>query len=165
MRRAIILGLFLVALRADAQWKSQTQDRMPVGESLVRSDQSGLLFGWFDPSRFSMGHTYSLSYTTMGGQGYSLGEYTNSMRYQISDPLSVRVDLSLSHSPYDTFGGKLGKELSGFRVSRAELNYRPSENTFLQIQFRQLPPSQYLMGFGSMYGNSFWRDDMLDRNP
>jgi len=165
MRRAMIfIGSLLLVLQAgDAQWKTQPQDKVPVGESLMRTDGDGLLFGWFDPSRFSMGHTYSLSYTTMGGKGYSLGEYTNSMRYQISDPLSIRLDLSLSHSPFDSYGGKLGQELSGFRISRAELNYQPSKNTFLQIQFRQLPPSQYLMGFGSsFYNNSLWRDEVLE---
>jgi len=163
MRSASLLFiLFIAAAVSVAQWKSQPREKVPVTESLVRTDNAGLLFGWFDPSRFSMGHSYSLSYTSGGGQGYSLGEYTNSMRYQLSDPLSLRIDMSLSHSPYDSYGGKLGRELSGFRISRAELNYRPSENTYLQIQFRQLPASRYLMGFYSPYRSSLWRDEVLE---
>lgn len=163
MRLLIFVVLFLlVSTSAEAQWKSRTPDKVPVGESLVRSGDGGLLFGWFDPARFSMGHSYSMSYTTSRGMGYSLGEYTNSMRYQISDPLSIRLDLSLSHSPFDSYGGKLGQELSGFRISRAELNYRPSDNTFLQIQFRQVPSSRYLMGFDSPYRNGLWRDEVLE---
>lgn len=154
--------LFAVSVSSQAQWKTQTRDEVPVGESLVRTDGGGLLFGWFDPSRFTMGHSYSLSYTTARDMGYSLGEYTNSMQYQISDPLSIRLDLSLSHSPFDSYGGKLGQELSGFRVKRAELNYRPSENTFLQIQFRQVPASRYMMGFDSPYQSGLWRDEVLE---
>ncbi len=162
--RSVVLFILLIGfgVSADGQWKSRTPDNIPVGESLVRTTDGGLLFGWFDPSRFTMGHSYSMSYTTFGGNGYSLGEYTNMMQYQISDPLSVRLDVSLSHSPFDSFGGKLGKELSGFRVSRAELNYRPSENTFLQIQFRQLPASRYLVGFDAPYMGTFWRDGLLE---
>ncbi len=153
----------LLGLSATAQWKSKPDEKVPVSESLVRSDRGGLLFGWFDPANFTMGHSYSMSYTTSGGMGYSLGEYTNTMLYQISDPLSVRLDLSLSHSPFDSYGGRLGRELSGFRVSNAELNYRPSENTSLRLQFRQLPANPYLMGFGSpYYMRGFGRDEILD---
>ena len=162
MRTLSLFLLLFIAVSAQSQWKTQGQDKVPVGESLVRTTSGGLFYGWFDPSKFSMGHSYSFSYATAGGMGYSLGEYTNSMQYQLSEPLSVRLDLSLSHSPFDSYGGKLGKELSGFRISRAELNYRPSENTFMQIQFRQIPPSRYLMGFDSPYQSSFWRDEVLE---
>jgi hypothetical protein len=158
----IFLSVLVFVGSAEAQWKSNPQDRVPVSESLVRTDGSGLLFGWFDPSQFSMRHSYSLSYSSIGGRGLSMGEYTNSMMYTISDPLSVRFDVSLMHSPFDSYGGKFGKDYSGFRISRAELNYRPSENTYLQIQFRQARPGQYLTGFGSPYMNEFGRGDITD---
>lgn len=134
----------LVAFSAQAQFKAKTESTPSVSESMVRSDGGGLLFGWFDPSRLSMHHSYSLSYMTSGGQGLSLGMYTNSLFYRFSDPLSLQVDVSLIHSPFNSAGDKFGKDISGIYLNRAELNYRPSENTLFTIQFRQLPALYWL---------------------
>lgn len=139
---------------ASAQFKAKTSEQPNVSESLIRSDDNGLLFGWFDPGKLKMSQSFSMSYQTFGQNGIALGVYTNSLSYQVSDPLSVQMDVSLMHSPYNTFGDKLGKSLSGIYLSRAELNYKPSENTLFQIQFRQLPASLYYGGYG--YGGMFW---------
>ncbi|HEY6950987.1 MAG TPA: hypothetical protein VI758_01200 [Bacteroidota bacterium] len=155
--RALVYSLILVALLfgvAAAQFKAKTSEQPNVSESIVRSDDSGLLFGWFDPGKLKMSQSYSLSYQTFGQNGMALGVYTNSLSYQISKPLSVQMDVSLMHSPYNTFGDKFGKSLTGVYLSRAELNYKPSDNTLFQIQFRQLPASLYYGGYG--FGSTFW---------
>jgi hypothetical protein len=128
------------------QFRSQPEARSSAGESLVRSDD-GLLFGWIDPSRLTMHNSYSLSYTTSGGRGYSLGELTSNIAYQISNPLSVQFDVSLVHSPFNNLGGSFAKDISGIYLSRAELNYRPSKNMLLQIQYRQLPAMYWLNNY------------------
>lgn len=157
-----VAAILLIAGTAVGQLKSKPEERPSVSESIIRSDNSGLMFGWFDPSRLTMHHSYSLSYSSFGGQALSLGVYTNSLFYQLSDPLSVQFDLSLIHSPYNTFGPEFGKNLSGLYLSRAQLNYRPMENMWLQVQFRQVPPLYWLgnSGFGSpMYFNSIDRQE------
>jgi hypothetical protein len=129
------------------QFRSQPEARSSVGESLVRPDDGGLLFGWFDPSRLTIHNSYSLSYTTSGGKGYSLGELTSNLAYQISDPLSVQFDVSLLHSPFNNLGGNFANNISGIYLTRAELNYRPSKNMWLQIQYRQLPSMYWLNNY------------------
>jgi hypothetical protein len=121
------------------QFKSQPEISTTVSESLVRSDGGGLLFGWFNPSRLTMHHSYSLSYTTSGGRGFSLSTLTSSFAYQISNPLSLRFDLSLVNSPFNNMGGNFSKNISGIYLTNAELNYKPSKDLLLTVQFRQLP--------------------------
>jgi hypothetical protein len=147
--------LIIVSFVAEGQFRSQPEARSSVTESMIRQDDGGLLFGWFDPSRLTMSNSYSLSYITSGGRGLSLGTLTSSLAYQISDPLSVQFDVSLMHSPYNNLGGNFTKNISGVYLSRAELNYRPSKNTLLQIQYRQLPAMYWLNNydrFGFMSG-------------
>lgn len=140
----VLLALSAIAV---SQFRSQPEARSSVGESLLRQDDGGLLFGWFDPSRLSVRNSYSLSYSTSGGKGYSLGELTSNIAYQISNPLSVQFDVSLVHSPFNNIGGSFAKDISGIYLSRAELNYRPSKNMFFQIQFRQLPAMYWLNNY------------------
>jgi hypothetical protein len=123
---------------------------------MIRQDGGGLLFGWFNPDRLTVRNSYSLSYTTSGGKSFSLGTLTSSLAYQISNPLSVIFDVSLVHSPYSNLGGNFAKNISGVYLSRAELNYRPSNDMLLQIQFRQLPAMYWLnsydrFGFSSAF--------------
>ena len=149
-----IVAVVLVYGCTSAQFKTKVNDEPTVGQSLVRSDDSGLLFGWFDPGKLKMAQSFSMSYQTFGQNGFALGVYTNSLSYQVSGPLSLQMDVSVMHSPYSSLGGDFAKSLSGVYLSRAELNYRPSDNTLFQIQFRQLPASLYYGGYG--YGGMYW---------
>ena len=149
---AVLLVFSAIAV---GQFRSQPEARSSAGESLIRSDD-GLLFGWIDPSRFTIHNSYSLSYTTSGGKGYSLGELTSNIAYQISNPLSVQFDVSLMHSPFNNIGGNFANNISGIYLTRAALNYQPSKNMLLQIQYQQLPAMYWLnnydrFGFMSQY--------------
>lgn len=149
-----IVAVILLYGGSSAQFKTKMNDEPNVSQSLVRSDDSGLLFGWFDPGKLKMAQSFSMSYQTVGQNGFTLGVYTNSLSYQVSEPLSLQMDVSVMHSPYSSIGGDFAKSLSGVYLSRAELNYRPSDNTLFQIQFRQLPASLYYGGYG--YGGMYW---------
>ena len=141
------LVLLVFSSIAVCQFRSQPEARSSAGESLLRQDDNGLLFGWFDPSRLTFHNSYSLSYTTSGGKGYSLGELTSNIAYQISNPLSVQFDVSLMHSPFNNLGGNFANNISGIYLTRAELNYQPSKNMFFQIQYRQLPAMYWLNNY------------------
>jgi hypothetical protein len=162
MRSAFIsaAAILLTVGVASGQLKPKADEKPSVTESILRNDDQGLLFGWFDPSRLTMHHSYSLSYSSFGGQALSLGVYTNSLFYQFSNPLSVQFDISLMHSPYNTFGDKFSKSLSGIFLSRAQLDYRPYDNLWFQIQFRQVPPL-YWLGNSGFYTPSFFNS--IDR--
>ena len=149
MKRAAIISLatIVLSLTAFGQFKPNPQLSPTVGESMVRPDDGNLLFGWLDLSRLTMHNSYSLSYTTSGGKGLSLGALTSSLAYQISNPLAVRFDVSLIHSPYNNLGGNFANNIAGIYLTRAQLDYRPSPNTLLQVQFRQLPPMYWMNGY------------------
>jgi len=139
--------LLLFTTLAVTQFKSQPEARSSAGEALIRPDDGSLLFGWFDPSRLTIHNSYSISYTTSGGKGYSLGALTSNIGYQLSNSLSAQFDVSLLHSPFNNLGGNFANDISGIYLTRAELNYRPSKNLFFQIQYQQLPAMYWLNNY------------------
>jgi len=127
-----------------AQFKSQLSDKPSIDNSLFKSDDSdGLLFGFFNPANFSMHQSVSMSFTTMAGQSMALGMYTNSMSYRISNPLTLSADVSLLNSPYSSLGSKFAQSINGIYLTRADLNYKPSDNFMLDVQFNQNPLYKY----------------------
>lgn len=158
----LVVVVLMCGTVATAQFKSRVEPKPTVSESLIRHDGDGLMFGWFDPSRLTMRHSFSLSYQDFGGKGLSMGVYTNSLFYQISAPLDVQFDVSVMHSPYNSFGREFQNKLSGVYLSRAQLNYRPTDNMLLQLQFRQVPAMYWMTnpGYGYWdYGYGRPRDD------
>ena len=133
----VVLGCSL----ANAQFKSQVSGETNIADGLMHSSSPSLFLGWFDPARFHMRHSFDFSYVTFGGQGMSLGTYTNSMMYEIADNLNARADLSLSYSPYNSFSTFNNKknDLSSIYLSKAELNYMPAKNVLVQFQYRTIP--------------------------
>jgi hypothetical protein len=140
----LVLG---TAAGACAQFKSQVEQESRISNGIIQQSEPSLLFGWFNPDKFTMHHSVSFSYTTMGDQSMSLGTYTNSMMYEFADNLNARADVSMSYSPFNSFSGAFGKgtknSLSSIYLSRAELNYRPWDNVAVQVQFRQIPYGMY----------------------
>jgi len=141
------------AYPAAAQFKSQVQEEAPASTAILRQDDGSALLGWFDPSKFTMQQSVSFSYMTMGGQGMSIGTYTNSMRYQFSDKVNARADVSLMYSPFASSGlaGMKSNSLSSIYLSRAEVNYKPWDNVMVQLQYRQVPWGYYPYGSPFMY--------------
>jgi hypothetical protein len=157
-KMAVSMGLLAVMLcftTASAQFKTSIEPRSTVAESILKSDDGGFLFGLFNPNNFSMHHSFSLSYMTAGGQGLSMGMYTNSLAYKFTDDLDMKADISQMASPYNTLGKQYQSSLSGLFLNRAELNYRPWKNTLFQIQYQQIP-ANYMLGSGFMGGNYFF---------
>jgi hypothetical protein len=151
----LILFIAFTSLQADAQFRGQEPGTPRVAGSMVQSREAPSLFSFFNPENFNMSHSYSMSYMMMGGRGMAVGMYTNSMFYRISDPLDVRLDVSMAHSPYNSFNNTMN-DFSGVFISRAEVNYQPSENFRIQFQYRQIPYSGYGYGYGSPFYNPWY---------
>jgi hypothetical protein len=145
MRLQVTACLLLFAgTMALAQFKSQADQPQNPTQGLFKPSQSiGSLLGLLNPDNFRMRHSFSFSYLSSGGTGLSLASYTNSMFYKIADPLNLHVDLTLQGSPFGDYGSLQQNDLSRLYVSRAELNYRPADNMYIQLQYRQLPFSYY----------------------
>ncbi len=131
-----------VVYDANAQYKNQRPEQTSVVNSLYRPAPSisGML-SWFNAQNFRMKHSFSMQYISGGGGGLSLASYTNSMFYQISSSINTRLDVSLIGSPFGQYSKQ--DNFNRLLISRAELNYKPSENFYIQLQYRQLPISYY----------------------
>ncbi len=152
----IILSVFLVTGSAFAQFKAQTEEKPRVADSMIRPEAPSNWFGFFNPDNFMMHHSYSFSYMLLSGRSVGVGMYTNSMYYKISDPLNVRLDVSLMHSPFNSFGKQFQNDLNKLFINRAEVNYRPFDNMIIQLQYRQLPLSAYGNYYSPYYYNPFY---------
>ncbi len=156
---AIVVVLVVASGIASAQFKSQVDQETQVSIARLGDSQSPLafMFGWFNPDKFSMRHSFDMSYTSFSGYGgMSLGTYTNTMRYAFSDNLNARADVAFSFSPFNSIP-QLGKnDLNKVYLSRAEVNYKPWENVSMQIQYRQVPFGSYL--YSPYYYNPWYRE-------
>jgi hypothetical protein len=153
MKSAVVLlfAALLLAGTSSAQFKSQIDDQSNVSQSMLRPLSTSSFFGLFDLNRLTMRQNISLGYVSGGGTGLSLASYTNSLNYQLADPLNVRMDVTLQGSPFGSYGSNLSTNLNKLFISTAELNYRMSDNMFIQFRYQQLPYNQWLMAdpFGS----------------
>jgi hypothetical protein len=153
-----VLLSVLVVSSSNAQFKTQREYETRVSDGIAPSGSPSLYLGFFDPEKFHMQHSLSMSYMTFGGQGMSLGTYTNSMTYAFSDNLNARADVSMMYSPNSQLGGFSGKTKSDFSslfLSRAEVNYRPWENVHFQVQFRQIPYTSLYSPFANPFYGDF----------
>ena len=154
-----VISLFLLAVpTVQAQFKTQLEREASAADGFVQPSVPSFLFGWFDPEKFHMRHSFDFSYMTFGGQGLSLGTYTNSMTYQFSDKLNAQADVSLSYSPFSSGLSPLKKnDLSSVYLSRAQVDYKPWDNVLVRLQYRQMPYGSY--NYYSPFYSPWYRDD------
>jgi len=155
----LVCVLALAAGSARAQFKTDPARDAESSGSLITAPPSTVLFGWFDPSKFSMSHSVEFSYMSFSGGGMSLGTYTNSMMYQFADNLNARADVSMSFTPtnsFSTFGGKGANNFSGIYLRDAQINYKPWENFQVRLQYSQLPYGSYYL---SPFYNPMFREN------
>lgn len=101
-----------------------------------------------------MSHSVSMGYMSMGREGLGYSAYTNSMQYQISDPLSIRADITMIYSPVGSLSAKLNNTFSGIFLERARIDYRPSKDFGLTLQIQQVP------AYSSPWNNSYGYDGL-----
>ena len=117
---------------------------------------NGLQFGgWLDPQRFSMTHSYGLTFTRWGGQSFNYGIYTNRMEYRVSNPLTLSTTISVLHQPFTMLNGGLAGNGLGV-LSSFQLEYRPSENMRMMLDV-QMPVMPRDSQFRTMLFQPDWR--------
>jgi len=156
----VVCLLFLAQGSARAQFKPDAAHPSEESGGLITQPPSSVMFGWFDPSRFTMRHSVEFSYQSFAGQGMSLGTYTNTMMYQFADNLNARADVSMSFTPSNalsSFGTKGANNFSGVYLRNAQLSYRPWDNVQVQVQYSQLPYGSY--SFSPFYYYPMFREN------
>ncbi|MBZ0200315.1 MAG: hypothetical protein K8H86_10635 [Ignavibacteriaceae bacterium] len=149
MKKIFLIMIAFFTAAGFAQFKDPGFPTSNVKDGIITQPSSSL-FGFLNSENFSMHHSYSLSYSSFGSNGLALGVYTNSMNFNFSNNLDVQVDASLVHSPYSSFGNDAQNNINGIYLSRAALNYRPWDDVYISVQYRQLPA--YASPYGSYYG-------------
>lgn len=154
MKRMVFLIFLVVSCNLFAQFKESGFSTQSIRDGIV-DPNAGLLFGFLNSENFSMRHSYNLSYSSFGGQGLALGVYTNSMMLKLADNMNIQVDASIVHSPYSSFGKNFQNQLNGFYLTRATFNYKPWDDVFISVQYRNLPLSYHYSEYG-FYNNRFY---------
>lgn len=157
--KKFVLILFLLATgSAAAQYRDNGFPSNSVKDGII-SQTSSPLFGFLNSENFSMSHSYSMSYSSIGSSGLALGVYTNSMNLNLAENLNIQVDASLVHSPYSSFGKDVQNSINGIYLSRAALNYKPWNDVFITVQYRQMPgyyPGYYGYGLFDRFSGRDW---------
>jgi len=158
MIKQVILILLIVSSISFSQFKDK--DITPtIFDGITNYSPSGFLSNFLNPNNFQMNHSVGMSYSTIGGSGVALSTYTNSMALRLTENLNIEVDASLVASPYSSFGQEHQKDINGIYLTRAQLNYKISENSNLMIQYRSPAPGMYYNGY---YNSSpFSRDRFI----
>jgi len=118
----------------------------------INSDQKNLLgvesnarnFSLLDPQRLQMNHSYTFSYFSSGTTSGSFGVYTTTLKYQLSNPLSLTLSLNYLHQPLSVFRQD-DLRLKNSVLPNFQLHYRPSNNFSLWINVLTFP-SPYGLG-------------------
>ncbi len=150
MRRAcaiIMLVLLSLPVAGLAQFKAQQRSKINFASLLSGGLQPQGLVGMIglDPSRFHMSQSYTLSFMNIGGQSFSQGVYLNTMSYRFNIPLTLNVQWGMRHSPLAAAGINSPFK-NGFFLSGASLEYKPSKNFQIGVQYSTYP--RYLYGGG-----------------
>lgn len=144
--------LLIISTVGYSQFKGDDKP-ISINDGISNSSPSNFLTDFIDFNKFNMSHTIGMSYSTFGGNGIAISTYTNSISYHFTSDLMIEADVSLVASPYSSFGTEHQKSINGIYLSRAQISYSPTKNSFLSIQFVQPPPGTYYYG-GSMIGSS-----------
>jgi len=161
MKRGLLLLIILILATGVANSLAQTTDE--GGSSVfVATDAfkkpAGFVKSLLDPSRFSMSHSYSLNFGSVGPYSTNHGLYTNTMRYQFSDALRAKVSIGFLHQPFQGQNSlEIGNKLF---VQQAMMQYKPSDKFTVTVDYQAYPApmmnpynSRYNSGFGSALGS------------
>ncbi len=145
MKKKIVLCMVLVMMIAagivHAQQAATKSGVYIANSSSAFEKPKGFLDSLLDPSRFSMSHSYSMSFSSMGGQSFNQGLYLNTMNFRFSDPLTMQLRIGYAHQPLGGGMGLNGGDNGQLFLQRAMIQYKPSENTTFTLDFQSLPSS------------------------
>ena len=113
----------------------------------------------FDPAKFNMQQSYTLSYTGNSQGTHSSGVYINHLSYQIFQPLKLYVDIGMANMFHNSMHANQSNDMNNnqpnFIIPRFGLNYQATKNLFLSIQYTNVKDAwqagNYYSPFGSFY--------------
>jgi len=151
--RYLILIILLIPAFAFGQLKKDLQ-QPDFSNILTQPANPASVFSFLDPSKLKMSHSVSMSYSSFGGESVLMNSYVNTINYQFNDQLSIRTNLGIMASPYNSMPNNSFLNKSQI-FGGAELNYRPTDDMFFTLRFEKMPYSYYRQSlWDSRYFNS-----------
>jgi len=151
-RRGISLVLLVVLPSLVIGQYRRQEKPVLISQELVRPTTNPFAgLSILDPNKFSMSHSFSMSFFSLDGKGVSQGLYLNTITYQIANPLLFRLQWGIQSYPYNSLAKGHPAFQSGLFLSGAELQYRPNDKFEMKFQIHQMPYYQ-------PYDNSWYRN-------
>lgn len=152
---ALCLAGLVAAVPASAQLRPDGPSR-PAPVAVYENASTPSLREYFNAETLKLSNAYSFSYGSGFGGSVGLGVFTTSLQWQPSQKLAGRVDVGVAHSPFGSDGVQSALGLSDGQprvfLQNAELAYRPTANTLLQLRVSQSPYGAYASPYGA-YGS------------
>lgn len=126
---AVLLSLCL------GQYKT---DRTLESDLFTDSSQISSTTSLFNPNRFSMNHSFSMSMMSMGSQSIGVASYTNNMNFTLRDNLKLQTYMTFIQPKMLSSAASNPYENTQLYFNAA-LNYTPTPNTHLKISFGNYP--------------------------
>lgn len=113
----------------------------------TQTDQSSLSksnsnFSLFSPEKLKMSHSYSLNYFSGKSGSFSFGVYTNTIQYQLSQSIKMKLDLNFLHSPTSIFS-RYQTDVKSKIFPNFQFSYKPNNSFSLFINYQTVPYYQF----------------------
>jgi len=156
MKKTILISLLLVfgfTAIAEAQFRENVSQSSDYTGAVIKTNQTSPVGDFMNLLNMTMDHSYSMTFSSIGGQFQNLNAYTNHMTFGLSEDLTGHLDVSVLHSPFGNSFMNSNFDNLGSRIiiDRAQLDYQISPNANLSIQFSQRP--YYYPPFGTYPGS------------
>lgn len=143
MKKNFLIAFLFISSLSFAQFIGDDSKPVDVRSGILSQNPSGSLFSFIDFSKFSMNHSFGMSYSAFGNNSIALGVYTNHLSYEFNEKLDFQLDASFVNSPYNSLGDSFSKSINGVYIDNARINYHPSEDFIISLQFSNSPYNYY----------------------
>jgi len=131
-----LIALITIISVGLGQLKSDLSQNNAIFNNPVSSD--GSILSLFNPSRFSMNHSFSMSMLNMNSQSVGVASYTNNMNFLLRDNLRVQTYLTFMQPQMLSTNSPTPYSNSQLYFNTV-LNYQPTDNTHFQVSFGNYP--------------------------
>ncbi len=131
-----IIALITILSIGMGQLKSDLSQNGAIFNNPVNT--GGSVMSLFDPSRFSMNHSFGMSMMSMGGQSVGIASYTNNMNFLLRDKLQLQTYVTFMQP--NMISSNTANPYSNSQLYYdAVLDYSPTDNTHFQVSFGNYP--------------------------
>jgi len=136
--------MILILVCVSGMLFAQNPDGLATGKSSnIFESPKGFMDSLLDPSKLSISHSYSMSFSRFGNQSLNQGLYLSTIRYQPTDAVEMQLRIGMLHQPFGQ--SPLNQDTNGrVFIQRAMMRYQPTSSMTLTFDYQVLPSNYYL---------------------